>query len=478
MKTESCMKKERVNRNHFYMLMAICLGAFVSHFTAGIVNVSLPHLTEIFHAGIGTVQWITTGYLLAIASLLPVMGKLGDRFGQRRIHNLGYVCFTVSSVLIAFSPNVAVLLLLRVLQAVGASMFQATNIALITMYMPKERRGRALGIVSTAVALGGMSGPIAGGMITQWLSWNWLFLIHVPVVIVATWLAFRFIPNREPDKRPGTFDGVGAVLFTGLIGIVILGVTQGQAWGWGSWKAIALFSVSLIAFLLLFWWEKRQAHPFLPLQLFTNATVTTGLFITGSSFLLANTVLVVLPFYLTELIGIIPLEVGYVMAAYPLILAGAGPIAGALSDRYGSRVFQLLGLCGMGGGSVILTLWLEQLSIVSIVVTLALIGVGMGLVASPNNSFIMKHVPSMYVGTIGGMIALMRNIGMVFGAALGLGFMNGVTFDDEAQALDAFTSVFGINVVIFILGLAVFGYGLFIERQGRRNKKQETNISG
>ncbi|WP_338463392.1 MFS transporter [Brevibacillus borstelensis] len=203
----------------------------MSHFTAGIVNVSLPRLTETFHAGIGTVQWITTGYLLAVASLLPVMGKLGDRYGQRRIHNLGYVCFTISSVLIAFSPNVAILLLLRVLQAAGASMFQATNIALITMYMPKERRGRSLGIVSTAVALGGMSGPIAGGMIAQWLSWQWLFLIHVPIILFATWLAFRSIPNQEPERKPGTFDGMGAVLFTAVIGIVILGVTQGQVWG-------------------------------------------------------------------------------------------------------------------------------------------------------------------------------------------------------------------------------------------------------
>lgn len=126
MKTEIIKKKEGSSRNLFYMLMAICLGAFVSHFTAGIVNVSLPRLTETFHAGIGTVQWITTGYLLAVASLLPVMGKLGDRYGQRRIHNLGYVCFTISSVLIAFSPNVAILLLLRVLQAAGASMFQVS----------------------------------------------------------------------------------------------------------------------------------------------------------------------------------------------------------------------------------------------------------------------------------------------------------------------------------------------------------------
>lgn len=152
------------------MLAAICIGAFLSHFTAGVVNVSLPHFVSVFQTSLGTAQWITTGYLLVIASLLPVMGKWGDRYGYRRIHNAGYLLFGISSVLVAFSPHISVLLALRMVQAVGAAMFQATNIALITIHLPKEQRGRALGTVSTAVALGGMSGPVAGGFIAEWFS--------------------------------------------------------------------------------------------------------------------------------------------------------------------------------------------------------------------------------------------------------------------------------------------------------------------
>lgn len=181
------------------MMTAICMGVFISHFTAGIVNVSLPLFTRIFQTELETVQWITTGYLLVIASLLPVMGKLGDRYGHRRIHNLGYVFFTISSVLVVFSSNVSVLLILRMVQAIGAAMFQATNIALITIHFPKEKRGRALGIVSTAVALGAMTGPIAGGFIAEWLSWQWMFLIHVPIALIATLLALRNIP--EPGQE-------------------------------------------------------------------------------------------------------------------------------------------------------------------------------------------------------------------------------------------------------------------------------------
>lgn len=209
------------------MMAAICMGAFISHFTAGIVNVSLPFIVDYFQTELGKGLWITTGYLLVITALLPVMGKLGDRYGFRRIHNLGFVIFTVGSILVAFSPNLPILLTLRVIQGVGAAMFQATNIALITIHIPKEQRGRALGILSTAVALGGMTGPIAGGLIAEWLSWKWLFLIHVPVAIVATIMAYRYIPNRVQERKPGAISFVGAKL---VYGIHHLGSSRNNKW--------------------------------------------------------------------------------------------------------------------------------------------------------------------------------------------------------------------------------------------------------
>lgn len=174
-----------------------------------------------------------------ITALLPVMGKLGDRYGFRRIHNLGYVIFTVGSILVAFSPNLPILLTLRVVQGIGAAMFQATNIALITIHMPKEKRGHALGILSTAVALGGMTGPIAGGLIAEWLSWQWLFLIHVPVAIVATVMAYRYIPSRVQDRKPGTVSIVGASLFMVWITLLLLVITNGSKWGWVSKQTMA-----------------------------------------------------------------------------------------------------------------------------------------------------------------------------------------------------------------------------------------------
>ncbi|MDQ0178254.1 MFS transporter [Bacillus chungangensis] len=460
-------KQVSEKKNVHFMLIAICIGSFVSHFTAGIVNVSLPHLAKIFHVGIGAAQWITTGYLFVIAAFLPLMGKLGDQYGHRHVHNLGYALFTISSVLVAFSPNIYVLLIFRMLQAVGAAMFQATNIALITIHFPVKKRGRALGILGTAVALGGMTGPIVGGFIAQWFQWQWLFLIHVPVILTATLFAYQFIPKEFPEKRTDPFDGLGAFLFALLISFIIFGVSNGNIWGWLSSKMIIIFLLASMTMLLLIWRELSHCSPFLPLRVLCNRAVASGLLISSTSFIVANTILVVMPFYLTSIDEISPLQIGYLMAAYPLALAFSGPIAGNLSDRYGSRVFQFFGLCSMGVGSLVLMSFLGQLSMFGIVGALILIGFGMGLITSPNNSFIMQHVPSEFVGMLGGMIALTRNVGMVLGAALGLGLMNGAT-QGEALILDASITVFRMNVFIIVVSLMIFWSSILLGKQQKR----------
>ncbi|ASJ56878.1 MFS transporter [Brevibacillus formosus] len=458
-------------RQRFFMMIAICLGAFLSHFTAGIVNVSLPQFTSLFQTELAIAQWITTGYLLVIASLLPFMGKLGDRYGHRVLHNYGFLVFTVSSVLVAFSTTITMLLAFRIVQAIGAAMFQATNIALIAILLPKEMRGRALGIMSTAVALGGMTGPIAGGMIASWLSWEWLFLMHVPVAILATVLAFRYIPSHEQTKKVGSLDLVGAGLFMLLVSSVIIAISNGNVWGWASEGMLILFGGVFVLAWAFAWWERRQSVPFLPVAVFRLSAVSSGLFISFTSFVLANLVLVVLPFYLLDQAHVSSLTAGYM--AYPLLLALTGPFSGWASDRYRAGSLIFAGLGAMGAGVTVLAIWLEALSTVEIIAVLALIGAGMGLIASPNNSYIMRHVPMEHAGAIGGMIALTRNAGLVVGAALGLGMMNGESSQAVQPTIDAYRAVFEAGGLICLSSLLVWWYAGRLERQKKRGAEVE-----
>lgn len=447
------------------MMTAICLGAFLSHFTAGVVNVSLPALVNVFHSSLDTVQWVTTGYLLIIACLLPIMGRLGDRYDLRLIHNGGYLLFTLTSVLVVFSPNLAVLLTFRVFQAAGAAMFQATNLALITLNFPPEKRGRALGTVSSAVALGGMCGPVAGGMIAEWLNWKWLFLVHVPVAALATWLAHRYIPRIPTGKAaPSGRDPLGALLFMLVIGSATTGISNGSVWGWGTMETWTCFIVFVLSLAVLLPRELRHRHPFLPVRVFRIPAVAIGLATSWASFGMANLVLVVMPFYLIRWEGVSTFASGAMMGAYPLVLAVAGPLAGALSDRYHPQRFLLLGAAGMSSGLALLTLFIGRLPLGWTIVWLACIGLGMGLIASPNNSYIMKHTPPEHVGAIGGLIALSRNTGMAMGAAIGLGMLNLASRNNPAPTPEGFRMAFGTGFLISISALLLLGYGVIKQR--------------
>ena len=445
------------SKSNRWMKLSIYMGAFISHFTAGIVNVALPGLSGTFQTDLATVQWITTAYLLVISLCLPLMGHWGDRLGHRTVHNLGYLLFTVASVLVAFAPHVTALIVCRVLQAVGAAMFQSTNMALLTVHLPKEQRGRALGVLSTAVALGAMTGPIAGGLITEWLTWRWLFVIHVPAAVLATFLAYRYIPDRQTTNKARSLDGVGALCFAAAIGFLIFGVSRGgQAGGWSSAQTWMPFIISGISLLVLLRWESRHPEPFLPVHLMRKPMLGVGLAVSLISFALANAVLVAAPFYLMTFARINHAALGYVMTAYPILLAVTGPLAGSLSDRCGPKRLIVSGLGAMGAGSLLMALFLDSLSLPGIIVVLALFGTGMGLIASPNNSLMMNLTPAAYSGAMGSIIALTRNVGMVLGAAVGLGLLSGQTEEGLRHEADAFYTIFVLNLILSLAALAVF----------------------
>lgn len=409
------------------MLLAICLGAFVSHLTAGIVNIALPGLSATFQQDISLMQWVASGYLLVIAALLPMMGKWGDRFGNRRIHNIGYIIFGLSSLLTLFANTIYGLLLLRVIQAFGAAMFQATNIGLVSRYFPAESRGRALGFVSTAVALGALSGPMIGGLIMDWLNWHWLFLIHVPVLVIATLLAFRYIP-ADPPGAAHTPDWVGGILFAVGIVAFIFSISNGNAWGWTSYGIMFTFALSLLALAGLYCWlgrrVRRKREPFINVSLFAKPTVLAGMFVGLTTFIAVFATQVTLPFYLLGVRHFAPTQAGMMIMMYPVALGIMGPISGSLSDKHGSSRITMIGLIFMSGSLIFLCSIGNQTPVSLLALGLLGLGAGMGMVTSPNYSLIMGSVDKSNLGAVGGLVALVRNLGLVIGTAMGIALLD------------------------------------------------------
>ncbi|WP_063510422.1 MFS transporter [Paenibacillus gorillae] len=337
-------------------------------------------------------------------------------------------------------------------------MFQATNMALVAKLMPAEKRGQALGIISGAVAIGGMAGPAAGGLIGQSLSWHWLFLIQIPFVAIASLLAFRFIPllHHRADRN-SSFDVTGAMLFMSAIGLLVAGLSRSGMEN-GILRASFFYTggTGLAALIALFLWERKHPAPFLPIRVFATPAVSIGLLISTVTFMAANTIVVSLPFFFYGLSGYSSSFIGLLMTIYPACLAIAGPIAGRWSDCIGSRRLLLIGLLSMGSGIAVLAVTLADFPMISAIAGLALCGLGMALIASPNMNFIMSHTAKEHIGSVGGLIALTRNLGLVIGASIGLGTVKGSSIGERNWTLFHLVMIILIGLCIILMTLIIW----------------------
>jgi MFS family permease len=324
-----------------------------------IVNVALPTLGVELGAPVGAMQWIVNGYLLAITATLLAMGRLGDRVGHRTVYAAGLLVFTLGSALCGAAPGLGELVAARILQAVGASAMMAIGPAIVTASFPPSMRGRALGTVGSVVAFGLTLGPPLGGLVLAHLSWRWIFYVNLPVGLAGIAWALRVLPRGGGAPGP----------------VVDLAIFRVPAFSWG-----------LLAGFLSY------------------AAMFSQTFLT--------------PFLLARVLGLSPGRLGLVLAAVPLALAGASPLSGWISDRFGARRLPALGMGVLAGALLTLSLGGADASVGSVAVHLFVAGVGMGLFQAPNNATVMSALPRERLGAGGGLLATARNAGMAAGVAL------------------------------------------------------------
>ncbi|KAB7665178.1 MFS transporter [Bacillus sp. B1-b2] len=404
------------------LLLSVCTGAFLSHFSAGFVNIALSDIAIDYATNLTTTQWIVNGYLLSIMLLLPLMGKLSDQYGKKKIHNLGYLFFAAGACASAISPNILFLIVARILQGSGAAMLQAVNMAIVTDAYPKEHRGKALGIISTSVGIGALLGPSVGGFVMEYSSWHLLFWTVVPISVGAYFLAQKYIP-KDKTFQSSTLDVMGSLLF-GIATVSFVFVLNTIGKGELHFYLIILMLISLSSFICFFFHTKRVQNPFIEPTIFVSSIVRAGGLILIVSYGATFASTVILPFYLRGVLGYSAEEAGLLLMCYPLFLAIVGPISGSLSDRYG-------GVKVVFGGVGILSLTMLALSFLTAHTSLfmllflfSLLGFAMGLLTSPNYSIMMLYTPVAYLGMMSSTIALLRNIGMIIGTALAISFMN------------------------------------------------------
>jgi EmrB/QacA subfamily drug resistance transporter len=338
--------------------------------------------------------------------------------GKKPIFTSGFAVFTVGSVLAGLSPTIGFLIAARVVQALGAAMIFALGFAITTEAFPPSERGKALGVNGTTVSLGIMAGPILGGIILEATDWRWIFFVNLPIGIIGTITAIKFVPNTKP-KGDQRFDFAGAAAFFVALLALLLALTMGQNVGFTDPAILTAFAVSVVAFAAFVLIEQRVAEPMLNLDLFRSRDLTVNLATGFVSFFALSGLLLVVPFYLTDVMHLSPREIGLVLGAVPIAMGIVAPMSGALSDRVGSRPVTVAGLGLMTVAYGIAALLIEDAGTSLVIVLVGLIiGLGMGTFQSPNNSAILGSVPLGQLGVTSGMLTINRTTASVTGIAV------------------------------------------------------------
>jgi len=399
------------------ILAAVMLGSFMGPVDGSIVNTVLPDITGYFKTDISIAQWVPTIYLLTISCLILLYGRLGDIVGYKRIFLAGLAAFVVTSILCGTSQSIWMLIAFRAIQGLAAGMMMSVGYAIITAAFPPPERGKAMGIYAISIAAGLGLGPTFGGLIAQYLSWHYVFFVNVPIGIAALIWGARVIP-RSTTKPGQSLDVVGALTALIFLSSLLLYANRGESWGWASPGSLILVGIAVVFGVLFFWIERTSAQPMLNLALFNNRRFAFATLSALLNFMALFSIVFLTPFYLTFVLHFSILKVGLVMAASPVATIFVAPLSGTMSDRFGTRVFAVLGMCIAASGLFFLSGLNASDNVWDVVWRLAIVGLGVGMFQSPNNSEIMGSVPPWHLGIASGIIAAMRNVGMVLGIAI------------------------------------------------------------
>ena len=405
------------NKNRWSILFIVVMVTFMSTLDSSIVNVALPSMAKALNVSSAGIQLVVTSYLIIISATILVFGRLGDIAGKTKVFKFGIALFTIGSLFCGITRSLPLLVLARIIQAIGAAGCMANSQGIITEVFPVNERGKALGITGTFVALGALVGPPLGGFIVDATSWEYIFLINVPIGIITLFYSFKILPKGHKTAK-GKLDGLGALLF--MFAIVPLFVALGKGQEIGFTKPIILFSflIAIISFIAFIMVEKKSESPLLQLQIFENKLFSLSIFCGFISFVAIFCSIIIQPFYLQDVLKYSPAYTGLILMIYPLVLSVVAPISGHLSDKIGSEILTFIGLVLTSLGLLLMSTLNEQSSLMSMVFFIVAMSIGNGLFQSPNNSLIMSTVPKDKLGIAGSVNGLVRNLGMVCGIAL------------------------------------------------------------
>jgi EmrB/QacA subfamily drug resistance transporter len=449
------MQQTGIHSRRIWTLVIVSLGLFMTVLDNLVVNVALPSIHRDLGASIQTLEWTVNAYVLAYAVLLLTGAALGDRFGRRRMFMVGISVFTAGSAAAALSPTIGFLIAARALQGVGAAIVTPLTLTLLAEAFPPKQRGLALGVWSAISGIGVAAGPLVGGALTQAASWHLIFWVNVPIGLALVPLAGARLSESRGSVKHLDLPGL-ALASTGLFGLVF-GLVRSQSLGWGSPEVVISLAAGIALVLAFIAQELRTDEPMLPMEFFANRgfAVTNSISLAmyfgmfGSIFFLSQ--------FLQNVLHNTPLEAGVKLLVWTGAVMVVAPVAGFLSERYGSRLFMIAGLAlqaiALGWMASVAAV---DMSYASLVIPFALAGSGMALVFAPSANAVLASVRTSQTGQASGATNAIRELGGVLGIAV-----LATVFTSHGSYLSPQSYVAGLTPALWV-GAAVLAAGALI----------------
>jgi EmrB/QacA subfamily drug resistance transporter len=438
-----------------WVLAVTVLGSGIAFLESTVVNVALPTIGEDLDASVMDLQWVINGYLLTLASLILLGGSLGDRYGRRRIFNIGVIWFTGASALCALAPNVEVLIAARLVQGVGGALLTPGSLAIIEATFHRDDRARAIGAWSGLGGAAAAVGPLLGGYLIDAVSWRAIFLINLPLGALVVYEASRHVPETRDPTATGSLDIRGSALAALGLGGITFALIQAPAEGIGSPAVLAALAIGLLASVLFLRTERRSEHPMLPLQIFSSRQFTSANLVTFVVYAALGGVFFLLIVFLQVSLGYSPIAAGAASLPITGLMLLFSARAGALAQRIGPRLPLTVGPMLIALGMLLMRgIDIGDSYVEAVLPPILVFGSGLTLVVAPITATVLAAADPNHAGVASGInnaVARTAQLAAVSVFPLIAG-LSGSDYQDPVAMADAFHTAMLAGAILSACG--------------------------
>lgn len=453
-------------------LLAVVVGMIMVILDSTVVNVALPQLAEDFDSTLSAIQWTVTGYTLALSAVIPLAGWFTDRFGAKRVFLITIALFTIGSALCALATSPTQLIIYRVIQGLGGGMVAPIGMAMVFKLAPPEKVGTVMAVLGIPMMLAPALGPVLSGWIVQYATWQWIFLVNLPIGVIALLIGIKYLPKIEQKAVP-SLDVIGMILAPIAFATLAYAVHEGGTAGWAAAHTVIPLIIGGVTLVLFILAELRHKQPLLELRVFGSSDFTRGIVLTWVMQIALFGSFILIPYFLQTVQGYGALDTGLILLPQAVASALMMPIGGHLYDKMGARPVVIVGLTVITGALFMFSNVTFDSGLGYIITSLALIGGGMGLSMMALNTHVLQAAPMRLVTRVTSLTAAAQQVMVSFAVAGLTGYLvSRMTHYSKTvhsnNPLLPMESAFGDT---FLLASIIAAVGLFLGFFLRRPKK-------